>query len=123
MPNKTGLTPDEAATGAVLKPPTAPSVIRVVQPANITLPLHVDSRYGFVVDSDGDDIALCAGLNNAHNVARFIVTACNSHYELVDALKQIRRDVGAMGHLSGESLVQMEAAIAKAETKPGGDDE
>jgi hypothetical protein len=65
----------------------------------------------------GDSFGLLYGIESEADV-NFIVRACNSHYELVDALKHITSLVG--GQLSDNSRAAFDianTALAKAEGK------
>lgn len=117
----------EKELGAMAKPesqPTNPATASTNQShaQHSPLPWHVAeaSSGGFFVDVRGDDSRLLAiaaktGIRGeAEANAAFIVRAVNAHDDLVAALTQARREYGAFGRLSGEALVQMDAAIAKA---------
>jgi hypothetical protein len=69
---------------------------------------------------DSNDIIECSGL--LRDEAEFIVTACNSHHDLVAALKECSFRLGclvaAMGdftEINAAALDAAQAAIAKAE--------
>lgn len=67
----------------------------------------------FLIDpGDGLCSTLADHLSEAD--ARFIVAACNSHFELLGALKCFRTDFNSDGSYSDAELVRR-AAIAKAE--------
>lgn len=80
---------------------------------------HANSRPGI---TDGRD-AICdvrgASDAEARANARFIVTACNAHHDLIAALKAVRGAVDpyARAQLSSDLIEQVDAALAKAEGK------
>lgn len=64
-----------------------------------------------ITDTSNDEVFI------SKEDAEFIVRACNSHYELLAALKEAEADVLDNGGYKEdyEPLVQLRAAIAKAE--------
>lgn len=80
---------------------------------------QVDSH---AVDEDGDPIPVCQLLwptdlrSEAETMANaaFIVRACNSHYELLEALEAMVSEYVAGDHIKNLAAVAARAAIAKA---------
>lgn len=72
-------------------------------------PLHVGPGIQSFVVQDADDNTVAKTWEKAH--AEFIVRACNSHEELLEALEAIRTYGGPLNHIH-ETMA--DAAIAKA---------
>lgn len=92
-----------------------------IKPNHTPLPWHVGMKPGPIIyDSKGGQIAdmrecMLPELEHGLN-ATFIVKACNSHYELLEALKELEELVTA--HIGEEADIwcrSSRAAIAKAE--------
>ena len=70
-------------------------------------PTPFSSEY-FIMDANGKKI----GFANDPDIQSFIVRACNSHYDLLTACQKV---VNNWGDLHDKDLMQLRAAIAKAE--------
>lgn len=80
------------------------------RPDNKSLPLCVGQVYHIINYGDMRDRETTTAN------AAFIVLACNSHYELVEALKRARVALANEGHHTGTSgvLIALDDALAKA---------
>ena len=99
---------------------TAGPIYRIIEKAEWEK-LHQDGAHNFasVADDKGNIIAQCANkgsLQTAKANAAFIVKACNSHYELLEACKIVLNQLERYTDIEGLCLSRraLKAIIAKA---------
>ena len=78
------------------------------------LPFRVQLSMGDVCIVGGDDKIIATEPLLKSSDAQFIVTACNAHYDLVEALESILNELAVQGDLSCGTAIEAEQALRKA---------